>query len=248
MIPVVENIDGKFRRDGTYFHSKIPVTELNQILQTNLFPEVTVLLLNKTEKFYSDLRKLSHKQSVCLIWKVCEECKTTFLTTPARIRAAEKRGSAVKYCGQRCNGMERARYRNERNKRLNIGGRVWTEERKQKHRESMTGDQNWAWKGGVTYFRTHGNYSGVKYIRCPQEYLAMARKDGYVMEHRLLVAQELCRPLLRSEVVHHLDHDPTNNQIENLMLFASNRDHKLHEHGHPIKPLWQLSDQNTIAE
>jgi hypothetical protein len=40
---------------------------------------------------------------------------------------------------------------------------------------------NPAWKGGVTYFKTHGNYIGVKYVRCPEEYLVMARKDGYVM-------------------------------------------------------------------
>jgi hypothetical protein len=123
-----------------------------------------------------------------------------------------------------------------------------TEERKQIQRENMLGEKNWAWKGGVTYFKTHGNYVGVKYIRCPQEYISMARKDGYVMEHRLIVAKTLNRPLLRIEVVHHLDHDPTNNALSNLILFASNRDHKLHEHGKAIEPLWQLSPPNTMKD
>jgi hypothetical protein len=105
----------------------------------------------------------------------------------------------------------------------------------------MSGPNNPAWKGGVTYFKTHGNYVGVKYIRCPIEYLIMARKDGYVMEHRILVAQQIGRPLLRTEVVHHLDHNPANNSLENLILFSSNKDHKLHEGKKDIKPLWQLS-------
>jgi len=110
---------------------------------------------------------------------------------------------------------------------------------------NMSGAKNPAWKGGVTYFKTHGNYKGVKYIRCPKEYLSMARKDGYVMEHRLLVAQQIGRPLLRVEVVHHENHNPAdNNQI--MLLFANNRDHKLYEAGCPIKPLWQGLVKNGI--
>jgi len=104
----------------------------------------------------------------------------------------------------------------------------------------MTGSNNPAWKGGVTYFRTHGNYQGVKYVRCPEEYRSMSRKDGYVMEHRLIVAQHLSRCLKRSEVVHHIDHDPTNNSLDNLMLFASNSEHKKYEAMGQPPPIWQL--------
>lgn len=76
----------------------------------------------------------------------------------------------------------------------------------------------------------------------------MSRRDGYVMEHRLVVAQALGRPLTRAECVHHIDHDPLNNALENLMLFASNRDHKLYEGGKSaIEPLWDGSRQNGIA-
>ena len=91
------------------------------------------------------------------------------------------------------------------------------------------GADNPAWKGGVTYFRKHGNYKPIKYVRCPQSYIAMARKDGYVMEHRLLMAQKLCRCLTRTEVVHHINHNPQDNRIENLELFPNNRAHKLEE-------------------
>jgi hypothetical protein len=103
----------------------------------------------------------------------------------------------------------------------------------------MSGPNNPAWKGGVTIFKTHGNYKGVRYVRCPAPFSSMARKDGYVMEHRLIVAKILGRPLLRREVVHHDDRDPTNNARSNLMLFACNRDHKLFEaHGSP-PPIWR---------
>lgn len=104
----------------------------------------------------------------------------------------------------------------------------------------LKGAANPAWKGGVTYFKTHGNYIGVRYVRCPAALLSMARKDGYVMEHRLFVAQAIGRPLLRTEAVHHKDHNPANNDLSNLQLFATNRDHKLHEHHGTPAPIWQL--------
>jgi hypothetical protein len=90
----------------------------------------------------------------------------------------------------------------------------------------MYGPANPAWKGGVTYKRPHGNYKGVKYVRCPEKFKAMARKDGYVMEHRLIMAEKIGRPLLRSEVVHHRDHNPANNARKNLLMFNSNGEHK----------------------
>ena len=59
----------------------------------------------------------------------------------------------------------------------------------------------------------------------------MARKDGYIMEHRLVMAQWMGRPLLRTEVVNHIDHNPSNNVRENLELYPTNGDHKRGEAG-----------------
>ena len=59
----------------------------------------------------------------------------------------------------------------------------------------------------------------------------MARKDGYVMEHRLIMARRCGYPLTRTEVVHHIDHDPQNNAPSNLELWPDNQSHKLGEHG-----------------
>ena len=90
----------------------------------------------------------------------------------------------------------------------------------------LQGSRNPAWKGGVTFRRGKGNYIGPRYVRCPPEFLPMARKDGYVMEHRLVMATHVGRCLTRTEVVHHRDHNPRNNPIDNLELFASNAEHK----------------------
>jgi hypothetical protein len=95
----------------------------------------------------------------------------------------------------------------------------------------VPGERNAAWKGGVTYFKTHGNYTGVRYIRAPGWARPMARADGYIMEHRLVMAQWVGRLLLRSEVVNHKDHDPSNNARSNLELWPTNGDHKRGEVG-----------------
>ena len=99
----------------------------------------------------------------------------------------------------------------------------------------MTGERNPAWKGGVTYGRTQGNYKGARYVRAPAWALPMARADGYVREHRLAMAT-MCGYLLdRAEVVHHRNHDPLDNAPANLELWPDNRSHKLAEHGRDVE-------------
>jgi hypothetical protein len=95
----------------------------------------------------------------------------------------------------------------------------------------LQGPNNPAWKGGWTFFRKHGRYKPIKYVRCPSWLASMARTDGYVMEHRLVMATWAGRPLQRVEVVHHVNHDPQDNALTNLELWPDNRSHKLAEHG-----------------
>jgi hypothetical protein len=87
----------------------------------------------------------------------------------------------------------------------------------------------------VTTFRKHGNYLGVRYVRAPEWAKPMARKDGYVMEHRLVMAEMCGRLLDRVEVVHHEDHNPGNNSTANLLMFPDNRTHKLYEAGRIVE-------------
>lgn len=83
------------------------------------------------------------------------------------------------------------------------------------------GELHPGWKGGRVLRK------GYMQIYSPEH--PMRTKLGYVAEHRLVMETKLGRYLLRSEVVHHIDGDPLNNNPDNLGLFASNAEHLKHE-------------------
>jgi len=48
---------------------------------------------------------------------------------------------------------------------------------------------------------------------------------GYVPEHRLVMSEHIGRPLTDEEEIHHIDRDPDNNEIDNLVLCADHKEH-----------------------
>lgn len=134
-------------------------------------------------------------------------------------------------CSRQCNGLFRGQ---EWAKHGHKGRAGWTDASRASYTVKMTGPSNPAWKGGITLKRAKGNYTGVQYTRAPQWALPMARADGYIMEHRLLMASMTGRLLARTEVVHHIDHNPANNSPTNLELWPSNGSHKAAEHGRVV--------------
>jgi hypothetical protein len=64
----------------------------------------------------------------------------------------------------------------------------------------------------------------------------------WIPEHRLNMEEKLGRELDKNEVIHHINSDRTDNEIDNLMLFKNQKEHasfhtKLKQHGitNPIK-------------
>jgi len=70
---------------------------------------------------------------------------------------------------------------------------------------------------------------GIKTGRCGKDgkpyLLQRISINKYVAQHRLVMEKKLNRKLKRSEVVHHMNGDRTNNSISNLKLFKSHKEH-----------------------
>ena len=80
-------------------------------------------------------------------------------------------------------------------------------------------ENNPRWKGGRS--RVMGYFK----IRLAVEdfFYPMVMKDGYVLEHRLVMANHLGRCLHSWEIVHHKNHIRDDNRIENLQLVSDDR-------------------------
>lgn len=89
------------------------------------------------------------------------------------------------------------------------------------------GERNSAWKGGKPRRNTQG-YIEV-YVPVDSEFAVMRTSNGRVLEHRLVVAKELGRPLRSDEYVHHKNGVRDDNRPENLQLASVHRAGK-----HPV--------------
>lgn len=84
-------------------------------------------------------------------------------------------------------------------------GRIKTEETKKKLSIAKTKERHHSWKGG---FMVYPN--GRVFIRI--------EKKKYKARARIVMEEKLGRLLLSNEIVHHINGDPSDDRIENLML------------------------------
>lgn len=176
-------------------------------------------------------RAIKRQQPVQMVRLCCGVCGGEFLR-----KASSAKNYDSHYCGRSC--MGKARYA-ALEPHASRGNSTWSPEALSSFKARMSGAKNPNWRGGACTRHRKGEYGfhKIKYIKVPENLAVMARSDGYAMEHRVLVAQALGRPLTRSEVVHHVNHDPTDNRLVNLMLFATNAEHKDYEAGGPSRPI-----------
>lgn len=68
----------------------------------------------------------------------------------------------------------------------------------------------------------------------------LSTKDGYVMEHILIMEKEIGRFITRDEVVHHKNHIRDDNRIENLELMTFKEHAGMH-----MKERWEKRKENN---
>lgn len=100
-------------------------------------------------------------------------------------------------------------------------GRKHTEESRRRMRENSGGEKSPNWKGGVTLI------NGRRLIRVGKDH-PLANANGYALEHRLVFSKALGRFLQSHEHVHHINENPLDNRIENLLLMNKSTHKSLH--------------------
>lgn len=104
-------------------------------------------------------------------------------------------------------------------------GISFTLEHRKNISDAKKGEKHPRWKGGVI--------EGLGYFLQKEPSHPSANVNGYVLQHRLIVEKSIGRYLKVRELVHHIDENRKNNNLDNLFLFrhqaAHNRWHRFLE-------------------
>ena len=159
------------------------------------------------------------------IWHACELCGKQRWIQYYRYAHGESR-----YCHSCSNINYRGRY---------------------EYLHGQAGPNHNAWKGG----RVKCLGYILVWVSVDDFFAPMRNKSGYVREHRLVIAKQLSRCLLRWEVVHHKNGIKDDNRIENLELIGCTGKHNsqlnkqiklLQRENNELKKRLELVENNTI--
>lgn len=199
-------------------------------------PEYSCLVCGKT---YTNRKKNSKfcskkcfyigrsKRELVRISRVCSYCQNVFNAIPSEVA----KGRAL-YCSKQCYFQHRA---NSSAKTCEFCG---------KH-GNFAGGRYCSWECYKNAMDTGQHISRRKrklrlvdrngYVRiyCGKEH-PMSDKDGYILEHRLVMAEHECRSLETWEMVHHRNGIKDDNRIENLKIVC--------RHSHAAEHLKEYDD------
>lgn len=99
----------------------------------------------------------------------------------------------------------------KRGKESYMFGRNPSPETIAKQRAAISGEKNYHWSGGR---KMHSG--GYVLVYAPDH--PRRDRNGFVLEHRLVMERAIGRYLSEDELVHHINGDKTDNRIENLEL------------------------------
>lgn len=149
----------------------------------------------------------------------CLICGKLFIVPKAWIREGRR-----KFCGKECRTKHQKTLKREKAARF---GKTHTQASRDKiartrkiRGSGQKGPNHSQWRGGRMI--SGAGYVSVMIDMLPLDQQVMARRmrpmESYILEHRLVMAMELRRPLLRSEVVHHKNGVKDDNRPENLAM------------------------------
>jgi len=157
--------------------------------------------------------------------KRCKNCLKEFVFLSGSKRETERRI----FCSSKCNGDYYAKqYSIERIGKGNpmYGKKPWNYGKHQDKKESIAKKKYRKNKYGIDGIVTSGK-SGSR----NKKYLVIYKDGKYKMLHRIIMEKYLGRALDIDEIVHHIDGNGLNNDINNLQVMTRSEHSRHHECG-----------------